>query len=296
MSPEAALAITPLRRDLHFPLPPEALRNWHPQGAHVSLFFAALSIFFPDGERMFIHAVRLQRDRLQTPELKRQVAGFIGQEAIHGREHEVYNRLLAEEGLPAAALAANVSRQMRRVRERLRPAAQLALTIALEHWTAILADVLLRDPSLLAGAQVDYAALWRWHALEETEHKAVAFDVYREVFGSSWRAYRLRTLIYLLVSISFWSRVLYFHLRMVVADGRLLDLPGWWRLVRFLWLSPGILRRTLPAWLSYFRPGFHPWQHDNRHLLAGLGGLSDRYVGTDSGVAMVNAVYPRTSS
>jgi hypothetical protein len=281
VNPETTLAITPLRRDLHFPLPPEFLRSWHPLGAHVSLFFAALSIFFPDGERMFIHAVRLQRERLKSPELKRQVAGFVGQEAIHGREHEAYNQLLEEAGLPARALAATVATQMRQVRERLRPAAQLALTIALEHWTAIMADVLLRDSRLLAGAHPEYAAIWRWHALEETEHKAVAFDVYREVFGSGGAAYRLRILVYLLVSISFWSRVMYFHLRMVAADGRLLDLGGWWRLFKFLWTSPGVMRRTLPAWLSYFRPGFHPWQHNNRHLLIGFQQLSERYADTD---------------
>ena len=283
MPQSPAPAITPPRRDLHFPLPPEALRSWHPLGAHVSLYFAALSIFFPDGERMFIHAVRLHRDRLRSPELRQQVAGFIGQEAIHGREHEHYNRLLTEAGLPAPALARNVSTQMRRVRERLRPRVQLALTIALEHWTAILADVLLRDPRILAGAQADYAALWRWHALEETEHKAVAFDVFREVVGSGPRAYLLRTLVYLLVSVSFWSRVLYFHLRLVAADGRLLELGGWWRLFKFLWLSPGAMRRTLPAWLSYFRPGFHPWQHDNRALLVGIQALSARYASLPAG-------------
>ena len=74
---------------------------------------------------------------------------------------------------------------------------------------------------------------------------------------------------------------MYFHLRMVAADGRLLDLGGWWRLFKFLWTSPGVMRRTLPAWLSYFRPGFHPWQHNNRHLLIGFQQLSERYADTD---------------
>src|SRR3546814_18046149 len=50
--------IVPTRRDLHFKLPSESVGAWHNEGPHVSHFFNALSLFFPDGERFFIHAVR----------------------------------------------------------------------------------------------------------------------------------------------------------------------------------------------------------------------------------------------
>ncbi len=128
-----------------------------------------------------------------------------------------------------------------------------------------MADVALGDPRNLAGADERFAAVWRWHAAEETEHKAVAYDVYREVVGEDWRAYLRRARVMLLVTIGFWIDVTRFHLRLVHADGALGDLRGWWRLWRFLWIRPGGMRRVWRLWLGYFRPGFHPWQLDNRH-------------------------------
>ena len=30
-------------------------------------------------------------------------------------------------------------------------------------------------------------------------------------------------------------------------------------------------------WFDYFRPGFHPWDHDNRHFLHGIEDWVQRY-------------------
>ena len=61
---------------------------------------ASLSSVFPDGEDFFVRSVRHYRDRITDPDLKRQVAGFIGQESIHGREHRAFNDRLDELGYP----------------------------------------------------------------------------------------------------------------------------------------------------------------------------------------------------
>src|SRR6266513_6375439 len=61
---------------------------------------AALSAVFPDGEDFFVRSVRRFRDQVTDPALKRQVAGFIGQEAMHGREHRALNDRLDELGYP----------------------------------------------------------------------------------------------------------------------------------------------------------------------------------------------------
>jgi hypothetical protein len=146
---------------------------------------AALSSVFPDGEDYFVRSVRHYRDRVTDPALKRQVAGFIGQEAVHGREHRVFNDRLAELGYPTK-LYERLTKKGLTLRERLAPPmANLAATAALEHFTATLAELVLTSEEVrdLFGAEA-VRDLFVWHALEESEHKAVAFDVYKAMGGS----------------------------------------------------------------------------------------------------------------
>ena len=251
------------RRDIRFDLDTADLRSWHPEGLHVAHFFNALSIFFPEGEKFFIDSVRHFRDRIDSPALQRDVKGFVGQEAMHSREHRRYNAALERLGLPIARLDGKVKDYLEAVRERTNPQEQLAVTIALEHFTAIMAHVLLSDERLLTNADPHMAAIWRWHAVEETEHKAVAYDVYRVAAGEGTRAYLQRCIVMLLATVDFWVRVFRYHFALVRADGALGDARGWWRLFKWLWISPGGLRQLGRPWLSYFRRDFHPWQHDN---------------------------------
>jgi hypothetical protein len=256
-----------VRRDLRFDFAECDLRTWHPEGLHVAHFFNALSIFFPEGEKFFIDSVRHYRKKVHSPKLEQEVKGFIGQEAMHSREHRNYNEALAAAGLPVERLEDSVKAHLAFVRTHRSPEDHLAATIALEHFTAIMADMLLSDDRLLAGADPRMAAVWRWHAIEETEHKAVAYDVYREALGSGRAAYARRVLVMLLATVDFWLRVFRFHFALVRADGAALDLRGWWKVFRFLWIKPGGLRKLARPWLDYFRRDFHPWQHDNFHFV-----------------------------
>lgn len=259
--------IQPIRRNLHFNLPKDRISDWHPGGLHVSHFFNTLSIFFPDGERFFIDSVRLYRDKIQDPELQEAVRGFIGQEAMHGREHEEYNDALTQRGLPADVYGKRVLKLLRFLQRYTPKASQLSATIALEHLTAILANNLLRDPRVLGDAEPHFHAVWRWHALEETEHKAVAFDVYQAALGKGPLAYLQRCFGLLAATLIFWSLVIPFHIGLLRREGQLWNFAGWGRVFKFLWITPGALRRPLLDWLDYFRPGFHPWDHDNRVYL-----------------------------
>jgi len=150
-----------------------------------SHIIASLSSLFPDGEDFFVRSVRRYRGQITEPELKRQVAGFIGQEAVHGREHRVFNDRLAELGYPAKVYE-RITKRVLAIRERVLPAiSSLAATAALEHFTATLAELVLTSEE--TRDYFGYQAvrdLFVWHALEESEHKAVAFDVYRAVGGS----------------------------------------------------------------------------------------------------------------
>src|SRR5437588_5118684 len=102
---------------------------------------AALSAVFPDGEDFFVRSVRRFRDQVSDPALKRQVAGFIGQEAMHGREHRALNDRLDALGYPTKVIERLVERGLR-IRERVfTPKSNLAATAALEHFTATLAEL-----------------------------------------------------------------------------------------------------------------------------------------------------------
>lgn len=264
----------PVRRDLRFGLPAARIGDWNAHGSHITQFMNAMSLFFPEGERFFINSVRLYRDRVTDPRLQQAVTAFIGQEAMHGREHSDYNRLMAEAGLPAEALERRVTRLLERVKRFTWPSQQLSATLALEHLTAIMADHLLREPEVLRDADPAYARLWRWHALEETEHKAVAFDVWKTVMKPGPREYLQRVGGLVTASLIFWFQVTRFHWAMVnAAPQREGHWRGYGKLLRFLFVRPGMFRKLAPAWFAYFRPGFHPWQHDNRTFLQQLPAL-----------------------
>lgn len=258
----------PTRRDLRFKLNPESVINWHADGPQVAHFFNALSIFFPVGERFFIHSVRHYRDRVTDPELQKAITAFIGQEAMHGREHEEYNELMEKAGLPIKKMEGRVHRLLEWGKRSLPPITQLSATIALEHFTAIMADRLLRKPEMIGGADPRMAALWRWHALEETEHKAVAFDVYRAVRKPSFKTYFTRSSGLLVATVVFLAYTHAYQRELVNADKTMGRWDGMSGYLSFLFGKGGFVPDMVAPWFDYLKPGFHPWDHDNRYFLA----------------------------
>jgi predicted metal-dependent hydrolase len=229
-------------------------RHWHGGRRAVTSFFDNLSIFFPAGERFFIASVRAHRFHVRDEELQQLVREFTQQEAFHTREHVRYNHMLREKGYPIGDMEARVERILRRVTRRTPRRWQLAATCALEHFTALLARGILSDDSAFEGAHPEMAALWRWHATEEHEHRAVAFDVYTAA-GGHWLE---RDFVMILVTLVFWSKVLEQQLRFMKRDGILDSLREWLDLAAFLWVRPGPLRRLIVPYLGYYRRGFHP--------------------------------------
>ncbi|WP_370218078.1 metal-dependent hydrolase, partial [Thalassolituus sp.] len=141
---------------------------------------------------------------------------------------------------------------------------QLAITVALEHYTAILAEQLLRDERHQENIQdKDALKLWMWHALEENEHKIVAYDVYETIGGG----YFTRVFAMLVSTIFFFAIVGQGHIRLMWADRSLFNmkhnLKGLW----FLWGWKGLFPQLFFKYMDYFRPGFHPNDHDTVQLL-----------------------------
>ena len=113
----------------------------------MSHVLAVLSSVFPDGEDYFVRSVEAVRDRIDDPKLRAEVDGFSGQEYMHGREHRALNERLAELGYPTRAIGIYV-RTLTGLRERFQgKKANLGYTVALEHYTATLAEKLLGDPA-----------------------------------------------------------------------------------------------------------------------------------------------------
>lgn len=259
--------VKPIRRDYSFRLDTKNAHNWNGAGVHWTQFMNTLSVFFPEGERFFINSVRYYRDRINDPSLKEAVKAFISQEAMHTREHISYNTALATSGMPVKELETLVAKILSFASAKLPKSLQLATTIALEHITAILADLLLRDPVFLKNSDSEYSALWKWHAKEEIEHKSVAYDVYQEVIGTGFNAYAIRVFAFLLANVIFWGMFYRFYYKMVKSSNEHKNLMGWMTSVKYQFGNPGALRRLIPAWMDYLRPSFHPWDHDNTDLL-----------------------------
>ncbi|WNG32593.1 metal-dependent hydrolase [Archangium violaceum] len=257
-------------RDFRFDLS-DVPKYWHGGRRAVSLFLDNLSVFFPAGERFFMASVKAYRNQVKDEQLKREMEAFCAQEGHHSREHVRYNKMLADHGYPVVAMEQRVEKLLRHVTKHTSRQWQLAVTCALEHFTALLASLVLKDPRIMEGAHPTMAELWRWHAAEENEHKAVAFDVYLAI-GGSWLT---RCLVMMLTTVTFWGRVFGHQVRLMHSEKILFSVREWFDLARFLFFEPGRLPALLGPYLSYYRPGFHPWEHDTYALLeqwkAGLG-------------------------
>lgn len=263
--------LQPTRRDLQFKLDPEIIAEWHwAAGPIFTNFLNTFSSILPVGERFFIRSVRHYRAQITDPDLKKAVTAFIGQEAMHGREHEDYNEAFFAKAPVAAKFENLVKNVLQGLTDHTPPAFCLSGTIALEHFTALLGEGVLSDERVSAGADPHYAALWRWHSLEEVEHKAVAYDVWRAVMGDDWKAYSLRSFGLVVATVVFWSLVIPTFLMVLRKEGQLTNIDGWRKFLRYTVGDIGLLRRQLGNYLAYFKPGFHPWDHDNRKHLEQL--------------------------
>ncbi len=259
----------PIRRpDLRFD--GERGRRWL-RGSAATLIAHALSPLFPSGERFFIKAVMSFKDEITDPQLRAEMRNFAAQEAVHTREHQLYDAAV-EEHYELTTIENLVQEDLRRFWVGLRSIDRpwfrgrriaLAFTVGLEHFTAILGHQVLAQQEWLDGVDADYATLWSWHAAEEIEHKAVAFDVY-EAVGGNWFE-RSVVMLWATFSILFGMFRILWHL--LGKDGQRFSFAAWREIFAFLFVSPGMFVRTIPAYLSYFRPGFHPWDHDDRYLL-----------------------------
>ncbi len=233
-----------------------------PVRSHIA---AMLSAVFPEGEDFFVRSVRNYRKQIDDPELKKQVSGFIGQEALHGREHRDFNEALSALGYPTEFVDRRVKHGLAILNKVAPKRTQLAVTAALEHYTATLAEAILTD----GGARDEFVTdevrdLFTWHALEETEHKSVAFDVFEDVCGKQY----VRVATMWGVHVGFLLGMTGAVLLSVALDPTARRPRTFIRGVRNLKHHPFFSRKVVERLRDYDRRGFHPDDHDTTALLA----------------------------
>jgi hypothetical protein len=232
----------------------------------MSHVLAVLSGVFPDGEDYFVRSVTAAKDRIRDPGLASDVDGFIGQESMHGREHRALNDRLGERGYPMAGISRYV-RTITALRERIQgEKANLGFTAALEHYTATLAETLLGDPE--ARAQIGHPGvryLLMWHALEESEHKAVAFDVYKAVGGTE----RMRVITMWITHMTFVLETGIWTAISLARDEYARSHPM--QVAKSVWKlrsSPFASPRPVRQLFQYHQRGFHPNDRDTKDMIA----------------------------
>ncbi len=239
-------------------------RNWAGD-AFTTAYFNALSMSFPRGEQFFMDSVRGAHAQLK-PEtdiatqarFDDEVKGFVGQEATHRRIHALFNTQLANQGL--------VNHWEARINDRMKLLEganfrhALAITVANEHFTAMLAQHMLAHPAMLARAEPRLQTLWSWHAAEECEHRSVAFDLYAATGGSlKWRRRWMFTATFFLMTDALRQTV-----TNLSAENQLWRWSTWKSAGSFFFGKTGIVRHTFKPWLAFFKADFHPEHQDGQ--------------------------------
>ncbi len=269
----------PVRRmNFNFDTVPE---YWMGGNAGLTHFMTALSALFPAGEKFFIDSVRAVRYHpilKNNADLQKEISAFIGQEAMHTHEHVGFNASAQKFGHDVDALERHTDTVIQTTRKFMAKLAKpigitqemvdLTTTTALEHFTATIASQLLSNSHIQELMTDDtMKTMWLWHAIEENEHKAVAYDVFKGVFGKGLRAYALRTSSLVISMVILFFIQNYFLWRLLKQDKQL-NLENLRMIYRYAYSpSKGIITGMGKEMLFYFKPNFHPNDFDTTTLL-----------------------------
>ncbi len=241
-------------------------RRWFGGDAFRSAYFNAMSMTFPLGEQSFIDSIKgvdhlidaSIEHEAERAELRAQLADFSAQEATHRHIHAQFNAVLKAQGFENL-VELRIGKRLERYRKE-HPMNLLAATCAYEHYTAMLSEIMLKNPAASQAMQPMMRRLWLWHAMEETEHKAVAFDLYKRLGGHE----RGRIVAYLLAMFFMQMDAFLQTTHNLRRDGALWKPSTLWGMLTFYFGRPsrgnGWIWMTTRPLLAYFKRDFHPNQ------------------------------------
>ncbi len=237
-------------------------RHWLGGNPAATAISNGLNMLFPHGERFFVRSVHRYLDQIEDPELRAQVKAFFKQEGQHASAHDDFNAALRSHGFEIDGFLQRFEAILKWVEARLPPQINLAGTAAAEHFTAILAEGAF-SKGVLDALHPAAQRLLAWHAAEEIEHKAVAYDVLQQIDPS----YAVRIVGLALATAmlgTFWFSATVMLLRQ--------EKLGWretLRQLRAIKRQDPVVRRVFVAGIrQYIRRDFHPRNSANEHLAA----------------------------
>ncbi len=233
---------------------------WFANNSILTHFENAFSILIPPGERFFIRSVRAYRDQVRDPELKELVRAFSQQEGLHMRAHNELNASFSAFGVDVDRETAASERVFKWLETYLPKRVKLGMTAFLEHITATGAHSLFTHPLVAESMHPKMLEFWKWHAIEELEHKSVAFDVFQETGGGYFS--RVLSVIPAVVVLLFYLNRI--ALRMIRDDPNKPSAETRREARRF---QAKVVGPQLPLILDYFRPSFHPRDFDDARYI-----------------------------
>lgn len=237
---------------------------WHGNNAFNTHFFNAFFTTFPAGETFFVRSVQKYRHLIRDEELQQDINDFSAQEGNHSHAHDLHGDVLALQGYKSIARDNKFLDGSLKLLNKVMPKFSLAVTIAIEHFTAILSHQVYATPDLfIEPLHEDFKPLFLWHAAEEIEHKGVAYDVYQQVDGSYWRRVTAMVLTTVAIMLLIFIRLT----PLLRKDGLLLSGSTWKSGLSFLFGKQGLFTLVLPSYLQFYRRSFHPWDEQDYHFI-----------------------------
>ncbi|HEX4974773.1 MAG TPA: metal-dependent hydrolase [Pseudomonadales bacterium] len=257
--------ITP--RDVTFNITDQSPKYWFGNDPFKTHFFNAFFTTFPPGEDFFVRSVIYYRSQINDAKLQQEITDFSTQEGHHSRCHQDHMDVLTRQGYTSLVRENKIIDTLGKWSNRRFPLTSLLLTLALEHFTALLAHQALMEPERFSEpAHEDFLPLFKWHAAEEIEHKAVAYDVYMKIDGRYWpRVFAMigATLGLLLILPIRMTPLLF-------KDKVLFKWSTWRNGLPFLFGKNGLFTKPWRHYLMFYRRDFHPWDVQDYQLIADL--------------------------
>ncbi|BFT29554.1 metal-dependent hydrolase [Alteromonas sp. D210916BOD_24] len=250
-------------RHMDFPFGALKKLKYFDDNIYKSAFIAGMSTSFPDGEAEFLNSVRNYREQVKNPDLKRQVKGFIGQEGHHSHQHNKVNKELERLGYDTGKIERIMKNLIKKRVTKCSDKFRLAHTVCIEHITGIMAEHALTHPAFFEGMEAPFKDLMLWHAVEELEHKAVAFDVYQACVNDTAYLHKVMKLAIVLLTI----RLTRFMLILAFSTGKWRSWREWKGFYAWMFGKGGLWRSLRQPYKTFFHPNFHPWNSGGLGLI-----------------------------